>query len=607
MAKLPRSPISEGVTNQYRPVREARASGADPVGQAMEQAGNAGFEIASRMADAKIAVEGAKAETALQSRLDAEKRLLETATDIEPEELEARFRERAAAIVSEEAGRMSSPAMKRAFGQISGQKVESYSIQMRDVTRRKQVARIDSDLLSLADSFQKTTEDANSYFKDPKTNEPSVAESALANAMSAIDRSAGILDEDVVKERKLKLQAAYDVGLSNMHVKNVDTRLEAGNFAAAESYFRDNSKEISKAEQDKVEEVIRVKTREGVAVRDADEIRAAHPGDLTAQLEKARQIEDVAVRKSVTDHIIAENARDVTATNAKQDAVRMAGMEPILNGGGMGSIPGDVLRDADADTVAYWQNLVDSRRERSARMATLSAEQKAALKAYETNVVGAINAVKDSDPDLYNRGPRAWMAEDPALYAQFVALDGDAKAAIERGIESSRTGGGKVSAADGIYSQLVAGSTTFGVDLTAMKTENPDRYNQVIGALRNAADQEARALGDGALTVVRRKEIFGTVLSTVYKNEGEMAGFRPFGSPVGPLALAPELNASTEERRRALDIAALLPRDYRAARAKLLDKGNANPSEMEVATEALSMRAKQDAKEAPPTFTQGDR
>jgi hypothetical protein len=140
-----------------------------------------------------------------------------------------------------------------------------------------------------------------------------------------------------------------------------------------------------------------------------------------------------------------------------------------------------------------------------------------------------------------------------------------------------------------------------------MKTENPDRYDQVIGALRNAADQEARALGDGALTVVRRKEIFGTVLSTVYKNEGEMAGFRPFGSPVGPLALAPELNASTEERRRALDIAALLPRDYRAARAKLLDKGNANPSEMEVATEALSMRAKQDAKEAPPTFTQGDR
>jgi hypothetical protein len=413
MAKLPRSPISEGVTNQYRPVREARASGADPVGQAMEQAGNAGFEIASRMADAKIAADAAEASIKLRSRLDEEYRAIENDMEGDPAGFEAKFRERAAAIASEEAGRMSSPAMKRAFGQISGQKVESYSIQMRDVTRRKQVARIDSDLLSLADSFQKTTEDANSYFKDPKTNEPSVAESALANAMSAIDRSAGILDEDVVKERKLKLQAAYDVGLSNMHVKNVDTRLEAGNFAAAESYFRDNSKEISKAEQDKVEEVIRVKTREGVAVRDADEIRAAHPGDLTAQLEKARQIEDVAVRKSVTDHIIAENARDVTATNAKQDAVRMAGMEPILNGGGMGSIPGDVLRDADADTVAYWQNLVDSRRERSARMATLSAEQKAALKAYETNVVGAINAVKDSDPDLYNRGPRAWMAEDP--------------------------------------------------------------------------------------------------------------------------------------------------------------------------------------------------
>jgi hypothetical protein len=107
--------------------------------------------------------------------------------------------------------------------------------------------------------------------------------------------------------------------------------------------------------------------------------------------------------------------------------------------------------------------------------------------------------------------------------------------------------------------------------------------------------------------VARRKEIFGTVLSTVYKNEGEMAGFRPFGTPVGPLAIAPELNASTEERRRALDIASLLPRDYQAARKKLIDKGNANPTEYEIATEALSMRARQEAKEAPPTFTQGDR
>jgi hypothetical protein len=493
MAKLPRSPISEGVTNQYRPVQEARASGADPVGQAMEQAGDAGFEIASRMADAKIAVEGAKAETALQSRLDAEKRLLETNPDIEPEELEARFRQRAAEIVSEETGRMTSPALKRAFGQVSGQKVETYSIQMRDVTRRKQVARIDSDLLSLADSFQKTTEDPNSYFKDPNTGEPSVAETTLANAMSAVRRSAGILDEDVVKERMLKLQATYDTGLSNMHVKNIDTRLEAGNFAAAESYFRDNSKEISKVEQDKVEEVIRIKTREGVAVRDADEIRAAHPGDLEAQLERARQIEDVTTRKTVTDLIVAENARDAAATNAKQDTVRMAGMEPILKGGGMGSIPASVLREADQDTVQYWQDLVNSRGERSQRMATMSAEQKAALKAYETNVIGAINSLRGSDSDLYKRGPRAWMAEAPSLYAQFIALDEGARSGIEREVADFNTSGGKASVADGLASQIMAGSAIYGVDLTEMKSLHPERYQQLVGAVHNAAEREAVA------------------------------------------------------------------------------------------------------------------
>ena len=605
MAKLPRSPISEGVTNQYRPVREARASGADPVGQAMEQAGNAGFEIASRIREAQIVAEVGKAQNDLRLKLDAAHRELEKDNEA-PELLEQKFRERSQDILGETSGAMSSPLHKRMFEAQSAELVDTYILKTRDLTRTKQLG----NARALAST---SLDDLANVAADPDIGRD-VLEQNTENTLAMARRyyEVGVFDAEQFAAAEIKANDALRVGISVRNESRLEGLMDAGDavsIAQARILMEDEEfrAEILPEKREAIEDALKVKAQAASAVGKADELMAGAGGDYDIAMAEARKIPDVELRLDVESRLTTMKEQDRQGEALRQDKVRMQGLEPLLNGGDLGSIPSAVMMQADADTKRYWKDYVDQQRSRTQQMATLSAEQKAALKAYETNVVGAINAVKDSDPDLYNRGPRAWMAEDPALYAQFVALDGDAKAAIERGIESSRTGGGKVSAADGIYSQLVAGSTTFGVDLTAMKTENPDRYNQVIGALRNAADQEARALGDGALTVVRRKEIFGTVLSTVYKNEGEMAGFRPFGSPVGPLALAPELNASTEERRRALDIAALLPRDYRAARAKLLDKGNANPSEMEVATEALSMRAKQDAKEAPPTFTQGDR
>jgi hypothetical protein len=605
MAKLPRSPISEGVTNQYRPVREARASGADPVGQAMEQAGNAGFEIASRIREAQIVAEVGKAQNDLRLKLDAAHRELEKDSE-PPELLEQKFRERSQAILGETSGAMSSPLHKRMFEAQSAELVDTYVLKTRDLTRTKQLGNARAEALTSLD-------DLANVAADPDIGRD-VLEQNTENTLAMARRyyEVGVFDAEQFAAAEIKANDALRVGISVRNESRLESLMDAGDavsIAQARILMEDEEfrAEILPEKREAIEDALKVKAQAASAVGMADKLMAGAGGDYDAAIVEARKIEDVELRLDVESRLTTMKEQDRQGEALRQDKVRMQGLEPLLNGGGLGSIPSAVMMQADADTKKYWKDYVDQQRTRTQQMATLSAEQKAALKAYEVNVVGSIKAMKESDSDLYNRGPRAWMAESPRLYAQYIALDEDAQAGIEREIESSRTGGGKASAADGIYSQLVAGSTTFGVDLTAMKTENPDRYGQVIGALRNAADQEALALGDGALTVARRKEIFGTALSTVYKNEGEMAGFRPFGTPVGPLALAPELNASTEERRRALDIAALLPRDYRAARAKLIDKGNANPSEMEVATEALSMRAKQDAKEAPPTFTQGDR
>jgi len=605
MAKLPRSPISEGVTNQYRPVREARASGADPVGQAMEGAGNAGFEIASRIREAQIVAEVGKAQNDLRLKLDAAHRELEKDSE-PPELLEQKFRERSQAILGETSGAMSSPLHKRMFEAQSAELVDTYVLKTRDLTRTKQLGNARAEALISLDDLANVAADPDIGRDVLEQN----TENTLAMARKYYE--VGVFDAEQFAAAEIKANDALRVGISVRNESRLGGLMDAGDavsIAQARILMEDEKfrAEILPEKREAIEDALKVKAQAASAVGKADELMAGAGGDYDAAMAEARKIPDVELRLDVESRLTTMKEQDRQGEALRQDKVRMQGLEPLLNGGGLGSIPSAVMMQADADTKSFWKDYVDQQRTRTQQMATMSAEMKAALKAYETNVVGSIKAVKESDPDLYNRGPRAWMAESPRLYAQYIALDEDAQAGIEREIESSRTSGGKVTPADGLYSQLLAGSTTFGVDLTAMKTENPDRYDQVIGALRNAADQEARALGDGALTVMRRKEIFGTVLANVYKNEGEMTGFRPFGLPVGPVAIAPELNASTEERRRALDIAALLPRDYRAARAKLLDKGNANPSEMEVATEALSMRARQEAKEAPPTFTQGDR
>lgn len=576
MAKLPRSPIAQDVRNNYQPVREARMSDADPVGRALQGAGDAGFEIANRMADAKIAVEGAKAETALQSRLDAEKRLLETATDIEPEELEARFRERAAAIVSEEAGRMTSPALKRAFGQLSGQKVESYSIQMRDVTRRKQVARIDSELLSLADSFQKTTEDPNSYFKDPSTGEPSVAEITLANAMSAIDRSAGILDEDVVKERKLRLQAAYDVGLTNMHVKNVERRLEAGNFAAAESYFRDNSKEISKAEQDKVEEVIRIKTREGGAITKADELFAAANGDYGTAITEAYKIPNPDERLAVESRLAQLKNQGDAAKLAADQALLEEGMGFIVEGR---SLPSDLLRRASPMVIDRLQTEQRTRALWAQQMATATAQEKAAMREMSRGNYYRLKA-QLNDPELAAAGFNAILA-DPALNALYENMTADEQGQFYNDVAAATKGGGApADAVSKAYKSVVNLASAYmpenlspkdygkyfggvgegdpGVAYISANRKKPDAALVFEGELMRLVDEEMARTGGADIQADRAKQL----VALAYAKAGE----KKDGTTKYPISQDIAAGAvQTDMRRIALDFRQQNPAIWREA------------------------------------------
>lgn len=374
MAKLPRSPISVDVTNQYRPVQEARASGADPVGQALEGAGNAGFEIASRMADAKIAADAAEATIKLRSRLDEESRAIENDMEGDPAGFEARFRQRAAEIANEEAGRMSSPAMKRAFGMKSMELTETYSINMRDVTRRRQVEGVKAQTMKVGADYE-------TLAKDPaKPRE--LLDAARDDYLSLIDQQvkAGIYTPDVAEAARIAAQEVYQSGVTTRHLTNLDDLMDRERYGEAELYLNANDHEMIPAEAQKAREVFETKKREGEAVTVADDLWNKSGGNYDLFLTMIR--EDPRVQG--TDMLQAVEARGavrknqgVAAEEAADQRSLTAGMEFITTGR---PVPASVMREASPKVRDMLQTEQRTRQLWAQQMATASAEEKAALR-----------------------------------------------------------------------------------------------------------------------------------------------------------------------------------------------------------------------------------
>jgi hypothetical protein len=444
MAKLPRSPISEGVTNQYRPVREARASGADPVGQAMEQAGNAGFEIASRMADAKIAADAASAEIGLRSDLDKLRRELEADSETAPEQLESVYRERASKIVADRTSGMQSPALRRAFGAQSAASVESGVIDIRDVTRRKQVSSARAEALVLFDNYEKTTTDVLNYTK-PADGGPSLAEKDRDTAIGLIERQrqAGIWDEDTAVEQTLKARAVYDLGLSNSHVFAIDAELDKGDAASiarADAYFMKHSGEITQEQREKVRDFIEVKKNEGIAVTVSDELWTQSGENYGEFLKLIREDK----RITSPDQLLAAEARGAQRMNQrdaaekeKYDADLKTGMASVVNGK---RPPASWFATASPLAVDRIQTELRQRQEQSLRIASMTPDQKAEAKAVSASNYLDLSA-QLGDSELVMAGLDAILA-DPQLQERYQNMTLEDQNKFRETVEKAQGTGG---------------------------------------------------------------------------------------------------------------------------------------------------------------------
>lgn len=434
MARLPRSPIAVDVQNNYRPVREARANGADPVGQALEGAGNAGFEIASRMADAKIAADAAEASIKLRSRLDAEYRAIENDMEGDPAGFEARFRERAAAVANEEAGRLSSPAMRRAFGMKSQELTETFTLNMRDVTRRRQVEGVKAQTMRIGADYEALAADP-----DKHGDGGVLLKEAQDDYLALIGRQqkAGIYNPEQAEAARIAAAEIYRGGVSTRVVTRIDRFLDAGDYVSAEQEFLTQYNDIAPGQRDNVKDVLETKKREGTAIATADRLWSESGRSYEAFIAETSRIENVDERLAVEARGAQLKGQMDAGREATDRALLEEGMGHIVNGKGL---PADLLRRASPLVIDRLQSEQRTRQLWNQQMATASAQEKAALRELSKGNYYRLKA-QLNDRELAAAGFSAILA-DPQLNEMYENMTSDEQGQFYNDAVSAANNGG---------------------------------------------------------------------------------------------------------------------------------------------------------------------
>lgn len=497
MAKLPRSPIAQNVQNNYRPVQEARAGGSDHVGAALEGAGNAAFEIGERMADAKIAADAAEASIRLRSRLDEEYRAIENDMEGDPSGFETRFRERATAVANEEAGRMTSPAMRRAFGLKAQEQVETFSIGMRDVTRKRQVEGVKAQTLKIGSDYEQLAADPSK----PRELLEAAREDYLALVRQ--QHKAGIYNPEQAEALTIGAEQVYRQGVSQRHLSTVDALLDAGRYGEATEYFKVNYGEVDPAQREKAEDVLEKKTLEGQAIKTADQFWADAGGDYGKAIAQAYEIENPDERLAVEGRLAQLKNQGDAGREAADKAHLEEGLRYIVDGK---PIPSDLRRTASATVVDRLDTEVRTRKLWAQQLATLSAEEKRALK--EASAVGKdyLKGFAALDSETYLAGPSAWP--EP-MRQQWDSMTNPDRAEVWADISQRTARGGTFDAADKVMKGLVAQVPMFGPDNRKGKDFDGTSKSSgaakgeelaVRAALYRMAQEHARRTGDMPIT-----------------------------------------------------------------------------------------------------------
>jgi hypothetical protein len=531
MAKLPRSPIAQDVRNNYQPVREARMSDVDPVGRAIEGVGDTGLEIANRMADAKIASDAAKAEIELTNRLDLERRALEDDNEIDPASLEAMFQERANKVVSEISGNITSPALKRAFGNQSAAVLQRNTIQVRDLSRRKQVDIARGEFVTTVEAYSKTYDEPSNYLQVDPT-QPSMAQERLDSQKSFIQSQfrAGIITAEAAADQTIKAEDAFAKGLERKHLNAIDAALDNGDYSGADSYFMANSGDFTSEEmRQKTRDVIEAKQREGGAITIADELwdkSGQNYGEFLNLVRDDPRIKDPEMLQRVEGRGGVRLNQYQAAVTANDTAQWNAGMEYITTGQ---RIPASLMRDASPKVRDMLQAEQRQRDLHAQQMATASAQEKAAMREVSMGNYRILKAQMVSDPELALLGVEGILA-DPNLSRLWEGMSPDERGQFVLDAANAKgSGGAPADAVSKAYKSVVnlasaympenlspkdygkyfdgVGEGDVGVAYLSSNRKKPDTALVFEGELMRLVDEEMARTGGADIQADRAKQL----------------------------------------------------------------------------------------------------
>ena len=456
--KLTRITDHREVANTRTAVQEYRrdASAAAAYYGEVSRAGSALEELGARLRTAEIESELASAQLQAADRLDKVYRELEQDSEIDPDEVETRYREQAEAILAEEGGRISAPAFQRAWrAQAEAISVEG-TIQARTLGHKKRTDRVRANVLDVGAKYKTQAEDLSVS--------PEMMERSAQTYMQLIERQrrSGVFSEEQATAFKIEAEETLRAGKSLRHMANIDALADQGRWGEAEEYMLQNYGEIDSASREQVKDVIRARTLEAEVIQGADNIWNASGRDYDEAIAKMAEIEDPARRKAMEARIAQLDAQDKNAEAARQQDAHDEGLTVLINGGSYASISPSLLSEMGAQNAYRLQEIDRRRQEEAAKSAEMNAATKAQLKALSQMNEGFINTRRAENPELYLMGPSVWANEAPELAEAFENMRGEDQIAMMEDIAQRRTGGLETDAIDKIMAELIPAIEFYG-------------------------------------------------------------------------------------------------------------------------------------------------
>ena len=401
--------------NELRVVRNAQpsAAAAEVVGETITAFG----ELGMRIQEARAEQEAANLEIEAGRRYDSLYRELEQDGEGNYEDFEKRLTEGSSKLRGELLGKVKSKAVRDAFDlRLKGME-SGYIVRTRDLMQRRGVEEVKAGLIGRMASLEDTANDMSVLYEetDPAKTETRTFTRERDVVMAEIRsmQAKGFIGKDEAEVYLQKVDTLAKKADSDRILNALDDALDSGDplqIAAAKQMFKDNDHRVLPEAREKAESVLEAKTLESRAITKADEFWAKSGGDYGAALNDAYGIQNPEERLAVEARLAQLKNQFDAAVAASDQAQFEEGLSYIVQDK---PVPSSVFQKASPKVIKELQDLQRSRREQSLRMASMTADQKAAMKDVSEGNYLKLTA-QLTDPQLVLAGRDAVLA-DPGL------------------------------------------------------------------------------------------------------------------------------------------------------------------------------------------------